>query len=256
MKVIRQELSGLAIPAHPVRAVKAIGSAWERFVSSGEIGESMPRPAIARGWQQSRDLNIDPYMQRAPEGISAEEIQTILRREDLGQAGRRVLDDSARAVAGTGHVILLADSQGRIIYSAGHAGFQRTLDRLNLAPGAAWAESTVGPNGIGTPIALGRPEIVFGPEHYCRAWQPWVCFGCPVRDPDTGTCVGGVDITGPARRAHPFAFALTLSIARSIEQALVVLQPPAPRAPARRLPRAGPAMADRWRSSSSARADA
>ena len=34
---------------------------------------------------------------------------------------------------------------------------------------------------------------------------------------------GGVDITGPARRAHPFAFALTLSIANSIEQLLMVL---------------------------------
>jgi transcriptional regulator with PAS, ATPase and Fis domain len=43
-----------------------------------------------------------------------------------------------------------------------------------------------------------------------------------VRDPEAGHVVGGVDITGPARRAHPFAFALTLSIARSIEQALIV----------------------------------
>jgi transcriptional regulator of acetoin/glycerol metabolism len=205
-----------------LRAVRTIGSAWERFVSSGKVSESIPRPVIARGWQRSRDLNIDPYMERAPDGISAEEIQTILAREDLGQAGRRVLDDSARAVAGTGHVILLADSQGRIVYSAGHAGFQRTLDRLNLAPGASWAESAVGPNGIGTPIALGEPEIVFGPEHYCRAWQPWVCFGCPVRDPEQGHVVGGVDITGPASSAHPFAFALTVSIARSIEQALTV----------------------------------
>jgi transcriptional regulator of acetoin/glycerol metabolism len=222
MKRAQQSLADLAIPVHPVRAVKTIGSAWERFVSSGEVGGSTPRPAIARAWQQSRDLKIDPFMQRAPEGISAEEIQAVLTREDLGQAGRRVLDDSARAVAGTGHVILLADAHGRIIYSAGHAGFQRTLDRLNLAPGAAWAESAVGPNGIGTPIALGQPEIVFGPEHYCQAWQPWVCFGCPVREAEAGRIVGGVDITGPARRAHPFAFALTLSIARSIEQALIV----------------------------------
>ena len=100
---------------------------------------------------------------------------------------------------------------------------RQTLDRLNLAPGASWAESVVGPNGIGTPIALGHPEMVFGPEHYCRGWQPWVCFGCPITDPEDGRVLGGVDITGPARRAHPFAFALTLSIAGSIEQLLTVL---------------------------------
>jgi sigma-54 dependent transcriptional regulator, acetoin dehydrogenase operon transcriptional activator AcoR len=222
MKPARRELAGLAIPANPARALRDIGSAWERFVAYGELGDAAPRPTIARRWQQSRELEIDPFMERAPEGITPDEIQAILTREDLGQAGRRVLDDSARAVAGTGHVILLADSQGRIVYSAGHAGLQHTLDRLNLAPGASWAESAVGPNGIGTPIALGHAETVFGPEHYCRGWQPWVCFGCPVRDPEAGHVVGGVDITGPARRAHPFAFALTLSIARSIEQGLMV----------------------------------
>ena len=164
-----------------------------------------------------------PSWSARPKGITHDEIQEILSREDLGRAGRKVLDDSARAVAGTGHVILLADAQGRIVYSAGHAGLQHTLDRLNLAPGASWAESAVGPNGIGTPIALGHPETIFGPEHYCRGWQPWVCFGCPVTDPEDGRVLGGVDITGPARRAHPFAFALTLSIAGSIEQLLMVL---------------------------------
>ena len=223
MNIVNREVTGLAIPANPVRAVREIGSAWTRFVESGELSGSAPRATIAHRWRQSRDLEINPLMERAPEGITHDEIQEILGNEDLGRAGRKVLDDSARAVAGTGHVILLADAQGRIIYSAGHAGLQQTLDRLNLAPGASWAESAVGPNGIGTPIALGHPETVFGPEHYCRGWQPWVCFGCPVTDPDDGRVLGGVDITGPARRAHPFAFALTLSIAGSIEQLLMVL---------------------------------
>ena len=224
MNIVHREETGLAIPANPVRAVREIGSAWTRFVESGELSGSAPRPAIAHRWRQSRALvDINPLMERAPEGITHDEIQEILGREDLGRAGRKVLDDSARAVAGTGHVILLADDQGRIVYSAGHAGLQQTLDRLNLAPGASWAESAVGPNGIGTPIALGRPETIFGPEHYCRGWQPWVCFGCPVTDPEDGRVLGGVDITGPARRAHPFAFALTLSIAGSIEQLLMVL---------------------------------
>jgi len=223
MNIVNREVTGLAIPANPVRAVREIGSAWTRFVESGELSGSAPRATIAHRWRQSRDLEINPLMERAPEGITHDEIQEILGNEDLGRAGRKVLDDSARAVAGTGHVILLADAQGRIIYSAGHAGLQQTLDRLNLAPGASWAESAVGPNGIGTPIPLGHPETVFGPEHYCRGWQPWVCFGCPVTDPDDGRVLGGVDITGPARRAHPFAFALTLSIAGSIEQLLMVL---------------------------------
>ena len=37
VNLAHQNLADLGIPAHPVRAVKAIGSAWERFVSSGEV---------------------------------------------------------------------------------------------------------------------------------------------------------------------------------------------------------------------------
>jgi transcriptional regulator of acetoin/glycerol metabolism len=211
------------IPAHPARAFREIARSWEAFVGSSALAGPVPRPVIAQSWQRSRDLGIDPFIERAPTALTPEEIEAILAREDLGRAGRQVLDDFSRAVEGTGHVILLADARGRIIHSGGHAPLRETLDRLNLAPGGDWAESAVGPNGIGTPIALGRPEVVFGPEHYCQQWQPWVCYGCPVREPETGRIVGGVDITGPARKAHLLGYVLTVSIARAIEQSLAVL---------------------------------
>jgi sigma-54 dependent transcriptional regulator, acetoin dehydrogenase operon transcriptional activator AcoR len=213
-----------SIPADPSRAYKQIAKSWEAFVGSRKLTGAVPRPVIARSWERSRELGIDPFLERAPTALSAEEIEAILAREDLGRAGRGVLDEFSRAVEGTGHVILLADALGRVIYSAGHAPIRPTLDRLNLAPGGSWSETAVGPNGIGTPIALGRPEIVFGPEHYCREWQPWVCYGCPVWEPGTGTILGGVDITGPARKVHGLTAAFTVSVARSIEQRLLVFE--------------------------------
>src|SRR5262245_13826198 len=213
-----------AIPADPTKAFRAIARSCEAFVGRGNVPVGLPRPVIAERWQRSRELGIDPFMERAPTVLMAEEIAAILAREDLGRAGQQVVDNFSPAVEGTGHVILLADALGRVIYSAGHAPIRETLDRLHLAPGAGWSETAVGPNGIGTPIALGRPEIVFGPEHYCRQFQPWVCYGSPIREPETGRIVGGVDITGPARKAHVLAFVLTVSIARSIEQALQFLR--------------------------------
>jgi sigma-54 dependent transcriptional regulator, acetoin dehydrogenase operon transcriptional activator AcoR len=211
------------VPVDPTRAFRKIAKTWEAFVGTNGLTGTLPRPVIAQRWQHCRELGIDPFLQRAPTVLMPEEVDAILAREDLGRAGRQVLDDFSATVEGTGHVILLADALGRVIYSAGHAPIRQTLDRLNLAPGAGWAESAVGPNGIGTPIALGRPETVFGPEHYCQPFQPWVCYGSPIREPETGRIVGGVDITGPARKAQRLAFVLTVSIARSIEQSLAVL---------------------------------
>ena len=223
---------GSAGPAEQQAALhgaKATGDeitlAWEAFVSSGDLAQSSCiRPLIAERWRRSRALGIDPMMQRAPTAMGGEELETILAREDLGRAGRSVLDDFGRVVEGTGHVVVLADQEGRILHAAGHAGVQALLERVNLAPGAVWSEDVVGPNGIGTPLALGRPEMVFGPEHYCQGWQSFFCCGFPIRDPASGRIVGAVDLTGPVSKAHPpMALALTLSIARWVERNLSVL---------------------------------
>jgi transcriptional regulator of acetoin/glycerol metabolism len=224
VKIMSRRPATQAIPADPTRAFRSITRSWEAFVGRSNVPGGLPRPVIAQRWERCRELGIDPFLERAPTMLMAEEITAILAREDLGRAGKRVVDDFSPAVEGTGHVILLADALGRVIYSAGHEPLRDTLDRVNLAPGAGWAETAVGPNGIGTPIALGRPEIVFGPEHYCQPFQPWVCYGSPIREPETGRIVGGVDITGPARKAHLLAFVLTVSIARSIEQSLAFLR--------------------------------
>jgi sigma-54 dependent transcriptional regulator, acetoin dehydrogenase operon transcriptional activator AcoR len=224
MKAHGHRLAESALPAHPSRTSKEIVKAWERFVVTGELGGAAPRPVIAERWQRCRTLGIDPFLDRAPTVVTPEEIAAILACDDLGRAGKEVLDEFSKAVQGTGHVILLADAHGRIVYSVGHRAIQGVLDRLNLSPGGGWAESAVGSNGIGTPIELGRPEAVFGPEHFCQQWQPWVCYGCPIKDPGTGAVVGAVDITGPARKAAPMTFALTVSIARSVERLLMVFE--------------------------------
>lgn len=175
---------------------------------------------IAGRWERCRELGIDPCSGRAPGQIELEDVEARLAREALGQAGRDVLNTYARLVEGSGHVIVLADGEGRILYSVGLKGTRDKLERINFMPGGLWAEHIVGPNGVGTPLALGRPELIFGTEHYCQGWQPWVCYGAPVRDPDTGLAIGVVDITGPARSAHIETMALAIAMAKTIEQRL------------------------------------
>jgi transcriptional regulator of acetoin/glycerol metabolism len=206
------------------KAALEIARARDAFLSSGDLTASCVRPLIAERWRRCKELGIDPTMQRAPTAVGAEEVETVLARDDLGRAGRSVLEDFGRMVEGTGHVIVLADPEGRILHAAGHSGVQAVLERVNLAPGGVWTEAAVGPNGIGTPLALGQPEMVFGPEHYCEGWQAFFCCGFPIRDPISGRILGAVDITGPLGKAHPpMALALTLSIARWVERNLRVL---------------------------------
>jgi transcriptional regulator of acetoin/glycerol metabolism len=205
----------------PERANLQLNRAWEQFIGSGQIrGESLPRPVILESWQRSRQRGIDPVAERAPTRITLEEIEEILATQALGRAGGEVLQIYAQMIHASGHVIVLADAQGRILHSVGDHDTRDHLERINFRPGGQWAEEVVGSNGVGTPLSLGRPEVVFGSEHYCRGWQPWVCYGSPVRDPGSSTVLGVVDITGPARQAHVETMALTVAIAQAVEHKL------------------------------------
>ena len=191
--------------------------AWERFIATGEFAAQRPRAVIATSWQKCRGSGLDPHAERARLVISPDEIEARLHTENFGLSGRAVLDRMAHTVEGTGHVIVLADKAGRILYSVGHRQIQNRLESINFRPGGAWGEEAAGPNGIGTALALGRPELILGAEHYCAGWQPWACYGAPVYNPGDHSIMGCVDITGPARKAQDEVMALAVSLAHSVE---------------------------------------
>lgn len=214
---------GRSVPRIPNVSQRKLTRAWEDFVSTGNFSQESPRAVIARSWQRSRELGLNPHAERAPTVLSGEEIEAWLAREDLGRAARPVLDNLVDTVQGTRHVIVLADAQGRILYSVGHRQIQDHLERINFRPGGSWQEREVGPNGVGTPLALGHSEVVLGVEHYCQGWQPWVCYGSPIVNPlNHERLMGAIDITGPVSNISQEAMVLAVSIAQTVQSALTV----------------------------------
>lgn len=212
------------IPLDTRSSQNTVTNYWENFVGTGELNYKELRPVIASRWQRCRDLAINPFKNRAQTVISKEEIESRLHTENLGISGKNVLDKMSTSVEGTGHAIILADSSGKILYSVGHKDIQHKLERINFQPGSDWNEAVVGPNGIGTTIALGEPELILGSEHFCRGWQPWVCYGAPIHNPSDNAVLGCVDITGPVDKVCIEAMALAMSITQSIESELSVIR--------------------------------
>lgn len=212
------------IPNSTHTSQRAVAASWEKFVGTGELNHKGVRPVIADSWLRCRELSINPFKNRVQTSITEEEIEARLHSENLGISGKNVLDRMSVSVEGTGHAIILADSAGRILYSVGHDGIRDSLEKINFRPGSDWNEAVAGPNGIGTPIALGHPELVLGAEHYCRGWQPWVCYGAPIHNPHNNSILGCIDITGPADKVCIEAMALAMSITQTIESELSVIQ--------------------------------
>tara|TARA_R110000782_G_scaffold82663_4_gene162452 strand:+ start:3469 stop:4626 length:1158 start_codon:yes stop_codon:yes gene_type:complete len=213
-----------SLPANTHKALNVVSNNWENFVGKGELNYKELRPVIANRWQRCRELAINPFKNRAQTVISDEELESRLHTENLCISGKKILDKMTSSVEGTGHAIILADSSGKIVYSVGHKDTREQLEKINFKPGSDWNEDFVGPNGIGTPIGLGQPELILGSEHFCRGWQPWVCYGAPIHNPCDNTILGCVDITGPANKVCIEAMALAMSITQSIESELSVIQ--------------------------------
>jgi sigma-54 dependent transcriptional regulator, acetoin dehydrogenase operon transcriptional activator AcoR len=224
MAMTSLETSKSVIPSNVTASLNAVANEWEYFVDTGKLSGKSLRPVIAKSWLRCRELAISPHEERARCVISTEEIEAKLHHENLGVSGKNVLDKMAQTVEGTGHTIVLADNSGSILYSVGHRKVQEHLEKINFRPGGGWNENMVGPNGIGTTLALGRPELVMGSEHFCQGWQPWVCYGAPIHNPSNRSILGCVDITGPADKVCVEAMALAISITQSIEADLSAMQ--------------------------------
>lgn len=210
------------VPVNPGQVIADTAEAWEVFVRDGQFLRQKPRDVIAASWTQCRDQGMNPEATRAPTVLSFDQLTTYMKEHVLGQAGSEVLNSYSSLMAGSEHVLVLADAKGQLVHSVGHEHIQRKLESINFMPGSIWSEDTVGPNGIGTPLALGRPELVLGTEHYCQGWQPWVCYGAPIHAPGDAGLIGAIDITGPAEMVSRESMTLAISIAKSIEQILLI----------------------------------
>lgn len=200
---------------------KQLRVGWERFIVEQRVPEDgTVRPFILDRWKAALERGLDPRLPAVPLGASREEIENILDEDAFAQAGRRVLNDVSQPVAQEGHVLLLTDASGRILYGTGHQGLLEDLQAANARPGGIWSEGAAGPNGIGTAAHSLKPAVVFGPEHFCERWQRWFCFGAPIQNRLTGELLGIVDITGYAERLRSNQQPLVLSLARAIEYLL------------------------------------
>ncbi|UBU13390.1 GAF domain-containing protein [Nonomuraea gerenzanensis] len=122
----------------------------------------------------------------------------------------------------TGHIMIVTDSDGRVLWREGNYSVMCRADRVGLAAGHQWGEPDVGTNGIGTALATGRPVHVYSEEHLMRVLHIWSCSAAPITDPDSGRVIGCVDVSGTAPSLHPATVALVAATAKLAETQLAL----------------------------------
>ncbi len=176
---------------------QAVTAAREQFLAGDDRVRGV-RPEVATSWYRCREqYHVDPGLTTAPpasarDGPSSEDtLEHEIVFAQLGGAAASM----ASEVESVGGVISVTDGAGRILTVRGD---RQTLSRArerNMAPWACWSEWATGTNGMGTALEAPGPVLISGPEHWCTAFDKWVCAGVAVRDAVTHDAVAVLDVS-------------------------------------------------------------
>jgi hypothetical protein len=196
-----------------------LARAHERGLEGADAGPEV-RDVIDESWRRCARSELDPLNGLAPLAISAAEAERRWDDSPLRLA-EPLLRDLLADVAGAGQqVVLVCDADGTMLWIDGDPGVLEEAPAIHLERGSDWSEGDAATNAMGTALAAGHPLQVFSAEHFAVPVHDWTCSAAPVRDPETGTVLGVLDLSGELATAHPHSLALVEAAAKMIETRL------------------------------------
>lgn len=200
----------------PAESARLMAVIREAALSRGRL--PLPaRPVIGASWDRMLRLGLDPDRGRAPRPLGLDELELRRRQTRLAEVLPALHNGLLEAAEAAGHIMIIADAEGRILWLDGHRGVRRQADGIALVEGSHWAEDVAGTSGIGTALAVKSPVRVHSAEHFVSAFHTWSCAAAPVHDPRDGRLLGVIDVSGPAGTAHPTVLSLVTATARWAE---------------------------------------
>ena len=196
-------------------------SAWERMIEGREPPASAVRAIVDASWQRCIDGRVDPGATSGPPPLDEDRVFDLrIRNRRLLDAIEPLIKQTRELLWQTETVLVLTDPNGTILDLAGDSRIVGPLGELRLIPGCNWTERTGGTNAIGTALALQQPVQIHSAEHFCIAMKRWTCAATVICDPQDGTVLGGIDVSGLAHTYSQHSFPFIVSLASRIESRL------------------------------------
>ncbi|MGI9184329.1 MAG: M14 family zinc carboxypeptidase [Solirubrobacteraceae bacterium] len=216
---MRDSLVGLQAGVDARKWARLLRRAHNAAILGGHV-PSIVRGVIADSWARCTETGVDPSEPGAPLVHEQAETRDRWREHPLSpmtEILRHVLGDLLFEAR---HIVVVSDADGCLLWADGHPDVLTAAERIRFWPGHAWSEPAAGTNAVGTALAADSAVQVFSAEHYRSEVHSWQCSGAPVHDPETGTTLGAIDVTGRYETAHPHNLALVQLAARLVEEQL------------------------------------
>lgn len=213
----------------PTKLARELRDAWEDFVGGAPdegqgAGTPGVRTPIAASWQRSFDAGVDPTGRwGAPVIADVDAVRLRWSEHPLQTAMPIIRHCLTEASEAADQLTVVSDASGLLLSVEGsHRTVGRAADDMNFAEGSLWSESAAGTNAVGTALAAGHAVQVFAAEHFSEPVQRWTCAAAPVHDPDDGSLLGVIDITGDLSTVNANGLALVMATARAVETFLLL----------------------------------
>ncbi|MEK4242113.1 GAF domain-containing protein [Janibacter sp. FSL W8-0316] len=176
-------------------------------------GDPPGRADVIASWRRVSAAGVDPGGRPRIAPLDEAEVQRRRTHHGLDRITSE-LTPYLQSVVDGGHLVVVTDADGHVLWRMGRPGVRRFADDLGFVPGSEWTEGNVGTNAIGTALVLGEPVHIQGSEHFVESHARWGCSAAPLRDPWTDEVVGVVNISGPRTAMHPSVLATAAMASR------------------------------------------
>ena len=180
---------------------------------------------LLRSWQRCHDAGM-----REHERVNFELVSRAMLSElddqhaGLVQAARPETERLARALRGTGCVVLLFNTRGVVIDRLCHEAATSALLLAATRKGINLAERCVGTTAPAISLSEGVPYLVGRDAHFFANVRPFFCVAAPIDSP-RGERLGALDITAYDNVPRFDLYSLVIDAAAAIENSLFAAAP-------------------------------
>lgn len=178
------------------------------------------RELVAASWRRSLALELNPDGVLAATDLADEELRDYRDAHPLSLALPTIHRLLIRHTFDAGLIVAIGDQAGRLLWIDGDRGLRRKAEQMMFVEGADWSEGRVGTSAPGTALALDHGIQIAGPEHFTRIVHPWSCTAVPVHDPESGSVIGVIDVTGGDDAVAPATLPLLEAAVAAVEAEL------------------------------------
>ncbi|MCS4277572.1 transcriptional regulator of acetoin/glycerol metabolism [Mycetocola sp. BIGb0189] len=178
---------------------------------------------VRQSWSRSAAHRVDPAGRPGRTQLTPDELHNRRTHSPLTElipiARALLLGENARDGDA---LVALGDADGTLLWVEGDHDLRDAAESMSFMPGTDWSEAAVGTSAPGTALALERPVRVHHGEHFASAAKSWSCLAVPLRDPETGTVLGVLDLTDRTGDIRTHGERLLIATAYALQQELLV----------------------------------